>query len=59
MGLLALTVGGFFIGQNRARLMSGAGLLAAGLLLLGIIFIIGGVMGMQTPVVAAFIESLP
>lgn len=59
MGLLALTVGGFFIGQNRAHLMSGAGLLAAGLLLLGIIFIIGGVMGMQTPVVAAFIESLP
>jgi copper transport protein len=53
VGVLALTAGGFFIGQNRPRFLNGAGLLAAGLILMGLIFLGSGIMGMQTPSVAA------
>jgi copper transport protein len=43
-GLLALIIGGFFAGRSQARLWRGVGLLATTMLLVGVVFLVSGVM---------------
>ncbi|MFN8530475.1 MAG: copper resistance protein CopC [Anaerolineae bacterium] len=44
IGLLSVTMGGFFLGQNRLRVLQGSGLIALGLLLVGVICLVGSVI---------------
>ncbi|MBI1278362.1 MAG: hypothetical protein GC179_09565 [Anaerolineaceae bacterium] len=47
-GIVALGVGGYFLGENRARLLQSSSLLAMALLLVGGIFLFSAIQGVPT-----------
>ncbi len=47
-GVIALGVGGYFLGENRSRLLHASSLLAIGLLVLGGAFLVSAVQGVAT-----------
>jgi copper transport protein len=52
-GMLALMIGGFFLGENRFRSPRAASLLAVGLLAVGGAFLVSGAASMTSPVSAS------
>lgn len=47
-GIISLAIGGFFLGENRARLLQASALLAIGLLIVGGLFLMSAVQGVSS-----------
>ncbi len=48
VGIAALAVGGYFLGENRARLLQASSLLAIALLIVGAVFLFSAIQGVPT-----------
>jgi len=47
VGLLAIGIGGFFLGESRWRIFQGAGFVAIALLIVGVVFLASSMMSLN------------